>query len=256
MVAETSARPLLGRNAAVTGGARGIGRAIAMELGRQGANLIITYRREEHLASAVAGDIRALGASCTSVHVDVRNQEDLEALFEEGRQRYGKIDILVNNAGVTEDGLVVRMSDDSWDRVIETNLRGAFFCMRAVGPHMLERGSGKVVNISSINAERAGRYRFTYDTSKAALNRMTKSIAVEWARHGVQVNAICATYVDTDLIRVSMEDERLRSKILAEIPMRRLADAREVGLVTAFLSSSASDFMTGACVFLDGGSTS
>ena len=149
MVAETSARPLLGRNAAVTGGARGIGRAIAMELGRQGANLIITYRREEHLASAVASDIRALGASCTSVHVDVRNQEDLEALFEEGRQRYGKIDILVNNAGVTEDGLVMRMSDDSWDRVMETNLRGAFLATRLALRQMTRARWGRIINITS-----------------------------------------------------------------------------------------------------------
>ncbi len=115
-------RPLAGRTAAVSGGARGIGRAIAMELGRQGANVIITYRREELMANAVAGDIRAFGAECSTVRVDVRNAEDLEGLFEEARQGYGGVDILVNNAGVTEDGLVLRMSEESWDRVIETNL--------------------------------------------------------------------------------------------------------------------------------------
>ena len=262
-----------GKKAIVTGAGRGIGKAIALTLAEAGVDVCVAARSRDEL-DAVADEIRAMGRRAAAIPTDITDEASVAAMVDGALRELGEIDVLVNNAGIavvkplvplpglkpaTADsfpGFFEPYTSEEWSQVMDVNLRGAFFCMRAVGPHMLERGSGKVVNISSINAERAGRYRFTYDTSKAALNRMTKSIAVEWARHGVQVNAICATYVDTDLIRVSMEDERLRLKILAEIPMRRLADAREVGLVTAFLSSSASDFMTGACVFLDGGSTS
>ena len=262
-----------GKKAIVTGAGRGIGKAIALTLAEAGVDLCLAARSRDEI-DAVAEEIRGMGRRAAAIPTDITDEASVAAMVDGALSELGGTDVLVNNAGIAVvkplvplPGLKPATADnfpgffepytlEEWAQVMDVNLRGAFLCMRAVGPHMLERGSGKVVNISSINADRAGRYRFTYDTSKAALNRMTKSVAVEWARHGVQVNAICATYVDTDLIRVSMEDERLRSKILSEIPMRRLAEAREVGLLTAFLSSAASDFMTGACVYLDGGSTS
>ncbi len=260
------------KSAIVTGASRGIGRVIALTLAEAGVDICLVARNRDELL-AVAAEARSFGHKAIAIPTDVTDEASVEAMAQTALKELGHVDILVNNAGIavvkpliplpglnpsTADnfpGFFEPYSVDEWNQVMDVNLKGAFLCTRAVGPHMLERSAGKVINISSVNSEKAGRYRFTYDTSKAALNRMTKSIAVEWARHGVQVNAICAAYVDTDLIRVAMEDQRLKTRILSEIPMRRLAEAREVGLLTAFLSSSAADFITGTCVFLDGGST-
>ena len=203
-----------GKKAIVTGAGRGIGKAIALTLAEAGVDVCVAARSGDEL-EAVAEEIRGTGRRAAAIPTDITDEASVAAMVEGALGELGEIDVLVNNAGIavvkplvplpglkptTADnfpGFFEPYSTEEWAQVMDVNLRGAFLCMRGVGPHMLERGSGKVVNISSINAERAGRYRFTYDTSKAALNRMTKSVAVEWARHGVQVNAICATYVDT-----------------------------------------------------------
>ena len=251
MVGQASARPLLGRNAAVTGGARGIGRAIAMELGRQGANVIITYRREEHLASAVAGDIRSLGVSCNAVKVDVRNQEELEALFEEGRQRYGKIDILVNNAGVTEDGLVVRMSDDSWDRVIETNLRGAFLATRLALRQMTRARWGRVINITSVSGVMGNAGQANYAAAKAGMIGFTRAVAREVASRQVTVNAVAPGFVHTDLTAGLSDNQK--QAILDMIPLGRHAEPEDIAPLVAFLASDAAGYITGQTLHVDGG---
>ena len=182
--AVSTGGPLVGKTAAVTGGARGIGRAIAMELGRQGANMIITYRAEELLANAVAGDIRALGTECTTVRVDVRNNEDIEHLFQEARQAHGGVDILVNNAGVNDDGLVMRMSEESWDKVIETNLKGTFLATRLALRHMTRARWGRVINITSIAGVMGNAGQANYAAAKAGIIGFTRSVAREVAsRH-------------------------------------------------------------------------
>ena len=251
MVDQANTRPLLGRNAAITGGARGIGRAIAMELGRHGANVIITYRREEHLASAVAKDIRSLGVSCTAVQVDVRNQDDLEALFEEGRQRYGKIDILVNNAGVTEDGLVVRMSDDSWDRVMETNLRGAFLATRLALRQMTRARWGRVINITSVSGIMGNAGQANYAAAKAGMIGFTRAVAREVASRQVTVNAVAPGFVHTDLT-AGLSDSQ-KQAILDLIPLGRHAEPEDIAPLVAFLASDAAGYITGQTLHVDGG---
>ncbi|MBI3743264.1 MAG: SDR family oxidoreductase, partial [Chloroflexi bacterium] len=194
-------------------------------------------------------------------------------LVEAALAAFGKVDILVNNAGMMTVKPIVPLpgfnppgadklgnffaptSDGEWAEVMDTNLKAAFLCMRAVAPHMIERKQGRVINISSVAAMKAGRYRVSYDVSKAGLSRLTASAAVEWARYGVTVNAIGAGYVHTEMIAEAMADERLRQRTLSEIPLRRPATEREVALLAVYMASPAGAYLTGQTVWLDGGMT-
>ncbi len=259
-----------GMTAIVTGASRGIGKGIALLLAEAGVDLCIAARSEAPLEET-ASEIRALGRRCTAVVTDITNEQAVARMAQRALAELGMVDLLVNNAGLavvkplvplpgfnppTADsfpGFFEPYSLAEWSQVMDTNLTGAFLCMRALGPHMIERRTGRVVNISSVNAIRAGRYRFTYDVSKSGLCQLSRSIAVEWARFGVNVNAIAAGFVDTELTRVSMEDERLRARLMANIPLRRLASERDVALTVAYLASPAAAYMTGQTIFLDGG---
>ncbi|MCH8284000.1 MAG: SDR family oxidoreductase [Chloroflexi bacterium] len=260
-----------GSTAIVTGASRGIGRSIALVLAEAGADVGIAARSEAPLHE-VAAQVRDLGRKCVAVPTDITKEEDVARLVSSVIDGLGRVDILVNNAGIAIvkpmvplpgfkpagaaelPGFFEPTSVAEWDQVMDTNLKGAFLCMRAVGPHMIERGSGKVVTIASVNAVKAARYRFTYDVSKAGLAQLTRSMAVEWARHGINVNAVGAGWVQTELNELLMSDERQRKRLLSEIPLRRFASEREVALLVVYLASPASDFLTGQTVFLDGGS--
>ena len=243
--------PLVGKTAAVTGGARGIGRAIAMELGRQGANMIITYRAEELLANAVAGDIRALGTECTTVRVDVRNNEDIEHLFQEARQAHGGVDILVNNAGVNDDGLVMRMSEESWDKVIETNLKGTFLATRLALRHMTRARWGRVINITSVAGVMGNAGQANYAAAKAGIIGFTRSVAREVASRTVTVNAVAPGFVQTDMTASLSEEQR--NAILSLIPLGRHAEPEDIAPLVAFLASDAAGYITGQTLHVDGG---
>ena len=243
--------PLSGRTAAVTGGARGIGRAIAMELGRQGARVIITYRREELLANAVAGDLRALGCESASVRVDVRNPEDLEQLFEEARQAHGGVDILVNNAGVTDDGLLMRMNEDSWSKVIDTNLTGTFLATRLALRHMTRARWGRVINITSVVGVMGNAGQANYAAAKAGIIGFTRSVAREVASRAVTVNAVAPGFVETDLTANLSDDQK--DAILGMIPLGRHAAPEDIAPLVAFLASDAAGYITGQTLHVDGG---
>ena len=261
---------ITGRRAIVTGASRGIGKGIARTLAEAGAEVCIVARGREAL-EAVAEEIRGKGGTCVVAPADVTKAVEVDAAVSKALTELGGIYILVNNAGIAVvkpmvplpgfspktadsfDGFFEQYSGEEWDRVLDTNLKSAFLFMRAVGPHMIERQAGKIIQISSVNSVKAGKYRFTYDVSKAGLAQLTRSMAVEWARYHINVNAIGAGYVDTELTEVNFQDERLKSRILSEIPFRRLATVREVALLTVFLASAASDYLTGQTVFLDGG---
>ncbi len=243
--------PLQGRTAVVTGGARGIGRSIAMELARQGASVLITYRREELLANAVAGDIRTLGGECSTVRVDVRNTEDLEGLFEEARQGYGGVDILVNNAGVTEDGLVMRMSEESWDKVVETNLKGTFLATRLALRHMSRARWGRIINITSVAGIMGNAGQANYAAAKAGIIGFTKAVAREVASRQVTVNAVAPGFVLTDMT-ADLSDEQ-KNAILSLIPLGRHAEPDDISPLVAFLASDAAGYITGQTLHVDGG---
>ena len=260
-----------GLNAVVTGATRGIGRAVAEVLAEAGANVCVTAR-DANLLEEVASRVRERGVKAAAIPADVTDQASVDAMARRALDELGHVDILVNNAGVVvvkpmvplpgydpsrapDPGFIEPYSESDWNAVINTNLKGAYLCLRAFGPHMLERRRGKIINMSSVNAVKAAKYRFTYDVSKAGLTQLTRSMAVEWAPYNINVNAIGAGYVRTDLNEELFANERLRAKLLSGIPLRRFATVREVALLTVYLASPASDYVTGQTIFLDGGST-
>jgi NAD(P)-dependent dehydrogenase (short-subunit alcohol dehydrogenase family) len=241
------------RVAVVTGAGSGIGAAIAAVLAACGAHVVLAGRRTERLEQTLedlpfSGPARGL-----AVETDVRSPSDAGILAARAVGEFGRIDILVNNAGTLAQDSLLDETDDMWSVALETNLGGARNCMRAVGPVMIEAKRGKVITISSAFARHTAPLFASYSTSKAALIQLTKSVALEWARHGIQVNAIAPGYVETDINAEARSDEHVRDVLLRQIPARRFGHAVEVGWAAAFLASGLSDYITGETLVVDGG---
>ena len=245
---------LHGRVALVTGASRGLGRAIALALGGAGAAVTCAARSLEQ-AEATADAIGKGGGQAVAVRLDVTRPEDIAAAIAGATTALGPIDVLVNNAGVTFDKRTLEMTDEEWDNVLATNVTSMFRCARAVVPGMIERGGGKIINVGSMYG-RIGVPRYAaYCASKAAVDALSRSLAVEWARHNIQVNVLAPGYMNTDIPRAAMTDEKTRALFLSKVPARRIGEPEEAGLLAVYLASSASDFMTGQTVYLDGGMT-
>jgi NAD(P)-dependent dehydrogenase (short-subunit alcohol dehydrogenase family) len=245
---------LKGRVALVTGASRGIGRAIALALGDAGADVACCARSRVEVEET-ADDIRRRGPRAGGFSMDVTQAPEIDRAVREVEAALGPVDILVNNAGITLEKKTVEVTDEEWERVLTTNLTAMFRLARAVAPGMMARGGGKIINIGSMyGALGVPRYA-AYCASKAAVEGLTRSLGAEWARHGIQVNCLAPGYMNTDIPREAMADEKRRTLFLSKVPMRRIGEPEEAGPLVVYLASAASNFMTGQTVYLDGGQT-
>jgi 3-oxoacyl-[acyl-carrier protein] reductase len=240
-----------GKIALVTGGSRGIGAAICAELGAAGATVVVNYVRDGSAAAAVCDRVREAGGRAEPVQGDVSTADGAAALVSQVESDVGPIDILVNNAGITRDDLIMRLSEEDWRTVIDTNLGGAFFTCRALSRPMLKRRAGAIVNISSIVGVHGNAGQTNYAASKAGLIGLTKSLAKELGGRGIRVNAIAPGYIATELTDALPEEAR--SAILGNTPLGRLGEPGDVARAVRFLVSDAAGFITGDVLAVDGG---
>ncbi len=241
---------LSGKVAVVTGASRGIGREIALALADNGADLVLSARSAEGLES-LAHEIKRKGRRALAVTGDVACSEDVAHLFSEAGKSFDRIDILVNNAGITRDGLLVRMKDEDWDLVMDTNLKGAFLCTRAAGKIMSKQRSGRIINISSVVGEMGNPGQANYCASKAGLVGLTKSVARELARRNVTANAVAPGFVVTEM--TSALPEKAREDLIGQIPLARLGEPADIANAVLFLASDNAAYITGQVLSVNGG---
>lgn len=236
----------------VTGGSRGIGRAIAVRMARPGTRIYVNYSRPDStdvdettaLVAQVGGDARGL-------RVDVASKEETQGFFETIVEESGRVDVLVNNAGITRDGLLVRMKESDWDRVMTVNLKGAFFCIQASAKIMMRQRAGRIINMTSVVGAMGNAGQANYTASKAGLIGLTKTAAKELAPRGITVNAVAPGFVDTAMT-VGLS-EKVKEAMLAQIPLRRIGSPEDVAQAVAFLASDAASYITGQVLHVNGG---
>ncbi|WP_421384542.1 3-oxoacyl-[acyl-carrier-protein] reductase [Bacillus salacetis] len=242
---------LEGKTALVTGASRGIGREIALELARQGANVAVNYAGSEAKANEVTDEIKAMGRDAFSIQCNVADGDSVQAMVKETISRFGSLDILVNNAGITRDNLLMRMKENEWDDVINTNLKGVFLCTKAVSRQMMKQRSGRIINISSIVGVSGNPGQANYVAAKSGVIGLTKTSARELAARGITVNAVAPGFISTDM--TDELSEEVKSEMLKGIPLSRFGEAKDIAKVVSFLASEDSSYMTGQTLHVDGG---
>jgi 3-oxoacyl-[acyl-carrier protein] reductase len=244
---------LEGRKAIVTGGGRGIGRAVSLAFGREGADLVINYVRNDEAAKEVVSELKDMGRDALAVKADVALKEDAERLIGTCLDRFGGIDILVNNAGISNPAMLHKMTEDQWDEVLDIHLKGAFLCTQAASRHFMEQSYGKIINVTSVAAIVGTTGQINYAAAKGGLISFTKSCARELARYHVTANAISLGIVLTDMTRKLQEDAKLREIYMRRILLNRFAEPQDIAPAFVFLASDASNYITGQLLCVDGG---
>lgn len=242
---------IAGKFALVTGGGRGIGREICLELARGRASVAVNYSARADAAVETAAECRRLGVDAFAVKADVADAEDCAAMIKSVTERFGRLDILVCNAGVTRDNLMLRMSEEDYDSVMDTNLKGSFMCMKAVYRTMMKQKYGRIVAISSIVGLRGNSGQTNYAASKAGLIGLSKSLAKELATRGVTVNVIAPGFIETEM--TEKLPEREREAMISTIPINRLGSALDVARAAVFFADEGSGYITGQVLCVDGG---
>ena len=261
---------LTGRSAVVIGGGRGIGKAIALALAEAGADVVVAARTTRQVEQT-ASEIESLGRKGIALSADATKAGDMDKVISAAISEWGRVDILVNSAGIgfrkpivplpgykpgqseTTEDFFLPTSEEEWHGMLDGNLTNIFLATRAVGPHMIKQGKGKIINISSMTGAKGFAYQVVYCTTKAAVSMYTRSLALEWARYNINVNALAPGYVATEMTAMFFENEAVRDTLLRSVPLRRLGQPREVGLLAVYLASEASDYLTGQTIYLDGG---
>ncbi len=242
---------LSGKTALITGGSRGIGKAIALRLAGQGADVAFSYKGNETAATATAGELEALGRRAVPIQGDVREPESAEAVVKSALEALGKLDILVNNAGITRDDLIMRMTPEAWRDVLETNLYGAFWTTKAVTRPMLKARGGRIINITSVSGQAGQMGQANYSSAKAGLIGLTKATARELASRGITVNAVAPGFVLTELTENLPDD--LKAQITERTPLGRFGTTEEIANAVAFLASDEASYITGQVLAVAGG---
>jgi 3-oxoacyl-[acyl-carrier protein] reductase len=239
--------------ALVTGSSRGVGRAVALGFAQQGANDAINYTSNENAANEAVDAIQAMGSKAIAVKADVAQKTGAEGLVRATVETFGKIDILVNNAGFTRPALLLKMTEEEWDQVVDIHLKGAFLCSQAAGLHMKEQNSGKIINVMSVAGLVGTVGQVNYSAAKGGILSMTKSIARELARYNVCCNVISLGIVATDMTEKIRSDEKLRDIYMNRILLKRFAEPDDISPAFVFLASDESNYITGQLLCVDGG---
>jgi len=244
---------LKGKVALVTGSSRGVGRAIALAYAREGASVVINYTANQAAGEEVITAIKEMGEKAVLVKADVSKAADAEELVQKGIDEFGGIDILVNNAGLSRPAMLLKMTEDQWDQVVDIHLKGAFLCTQFAARHMKEQNKGKIINVTSVAGIVGTVGQINYSAAKGGLLSFTKSAARELARYNVCVNVICLGIVATDMTEKIRTDEKLKEIYMNRILLKRFAEPDDISPAFVFLSSDESDYITGQLLCVDGG---
>ncbi|GLO65960.1 MULTISPECIES: 3-oxoacyl-[acyl-carrier-protein] reductase [Oceanobacillus] len=242
---------LQGKNAIVTGASRGIGRSIALELAKQGANVVVNYAGSEAKAEEVVQEAISFGVRSFKVQTDISNESEVKEMMKSVTNELGSIDILVNNAGITKDNLLMRMKEDEFDQVVQTNLKGTFLCTKAVTRQMMKQKSGRIINVASIVGVSGNPGQANYVAAKAGVIGLTKTTAKELASRNILVNAVAPGFISTDMTDRLSEEQQ--DSLLNLVPLERFGKPEDVARVVRFLATEDANYITGQTIHIDGG---